>query len=92
MISNSIGNYLLLVVAIFAGAIVFSLLRVWIYDFLEIQPQMHPGMFFIFAPVLAFSLCFIVVVLHAALSRFFDYRAQRQWVVAGFLYSTIFLY
>jgi uncharacterized membrane protein len=84
-------NFMILTLGVFIGAVIFSVVRVFQYKWLGLQPGMAPEMFVIFSPVLALPVAMIAVVVHYFFRNSFKYQNPTRWFFAGVIYSSILL-
>lgn len=84
-------RYVVLVVMTYAGAILWTALRVAVHRLTIPYPHMGPEVFFLFAPVLATPIAVLGVVFHLATSRRWCLRGYHDFALAGLSYSAVLL-
>ncbi len=94
---NFIKNYKrsigLIIFGVFAGLIVVVSLRVFYYDFMGYQPNMHPGIAFFFIPIILGFLLMIMLPLELLFQRIiFAPSSKLQKFIIGLSYPTFLIW
>jgi hypothetical protein len=76
---------------VLAGSILSAAIRVWVYEATGRQPNIRPGVGYIFFPFLAVPLTLLALLFHTLLRKFFAYTKSWQWLLAGLAYGLWFL-
>ena len=81
----------LLVVATFLGAALFSAIRTALYHAEGLHSNMAPEMFIVFSPVLALPIAVVAVLIHSVFANRFRYSNAWQWFFSGIAYSSLLI-
>ena len=78
-------------IGVIAGSALWSALRTLQYVIEGRQPDMGPGLFILFSPILALPIVIVAGALHLIMRRYFAYLYWWQWALAGAMYSSVLL-
>ena len=80
-----------LIAAVFLGSALFSGIRVYYYIYMGFQPNMGPGMFVVFSPVLAAPIAVIAFLVHVIFANYFKFDTCWKWFLSGISYASLLL-
>jgi hypothetical protein len=87
-----VSDIFAMVIAFLLGAIFWVTIAVVIRFALSDTHNVHPFMMYYFIPVFGLPILLIVTLLHLLASSFFRYEKNSEWLAAGLLYSTLFVF
>jgi hypothetical protein len=85
-------GYLLLALGVVGGTILVGVIRLIAYKAANVQPNMAPEIYFVFAPVLAMPILVGSIIVHVLFSKYFDYKTGSAWFFSGLSYASFLLY